>query len=66
MGDTSSLQDGSQVLVDIGAGVTNIIVHQGGIPTFVRILVMGGDSLTMALTSGLSIEREEAEAASAS
>jgi type IV pilus assembly protein PilM len=62
MGDTSSLSQGSQVLVDIGAGVTNIIVHVGGIPTFVRILVMGGDSLTMGLSSGLSIERTEAEA----
>jgi type IV pilus assembly protein PilM len=62
MGDTSPLNEGSQVLVDIGAGVTNIIVHQAGIPTFVRILVMGGDSLTLALTSGLGIEREEAEA----
>jgi type IV pilus assembly protein PilM len=62
MGDTSPLNEGSQVLVDIGAGVTNIIVHEHGIPTFVRILVMGGDSLTLALTSGLSVERGEAEA----
>jgi type IV pilus assembly protein PilM len=62
MGDTSPLEQGRQVLVDIGAGVTNIIVHETGVPTFVRILVMGGDSLTMALSSGLGIEREDAEA----
>jgi type IV pilus assembly protein PilM len=62
MGDTSRLEQGRQVLVDIGAGVTNIVIHDAGVPTFVRILVMGGDSLTMALSSGLSIEREEAEA----
>jgi type IV pilus assembly protein PilM len=61
MGETSPLSHGSQVLVDIGGGVTNIVVHDQGVPTFVRILVMGGDGLTMALTSGLSIEREEAE-----
>jgi type IV pilus assembly protein PilM len=61
MGDTSVLDQGSQVLVDIGAGVTNIVVHEQGIPTFVRILVMGGDSLTLALSSGLSIDRDEAE-----
>jgi type IV pilus assembly protein PilM len=61
MGDTSPLEQGRQVLVDIGAGVTNIIVHEAGVPTFVRILVMGGDSLTIALSSGLSIDREEAE-----
>jgi type IV pilus assembly protein PilM len=61
MGEISPLEHGSQVLVDIGAGVTNIVVHNQGVPTFVRILVMGGDSLTMALSSGLGIEREEAE-----
>jgi type IV pilus assembly protein PilM len=62
MGDTSSFEEGRQVLVDIGAGVTNIVVHHAGVPTFVRMLVMGGDSLTVALSSGLSIDREEAEA----
>jgi type IV pilus assembly protein PilM len=61
MGETALLDRGSQVLIDIGAGVTNIVVHEGGLPTFVRILVMGGDSLTEALSSGLSIDREEAE-----
>jgi type IV pilus assembly protein PilM len=61
MGETSPLAQGSQVLVDIGGGVTNILVHEQGIPTFVRILVMGGDNLTMALMSGLGLEREEAE-----
>lgn len=38
-GDDVLAGDGNQVLVDIGAGVTNVIVHERGVPTFVRILV---------------------------
>ena len=62
MGTTSSLETGNEVLIDIGAGVTNIVVHEAGIPTFVRILVMGGDEITDALGAGLGISAEEAEA----
>jgi type IV pilus assembly protein PilM len=63
MGDLSSMSQGNQVLVDVGAGITNIVVHDAGVPTFVRILVMGGDSITDALAAGLSCTRDEAEAA---
>jgi type IV pilus assembly protein PilM len=63
MGDDSTFGQGNQVLVDAGAGVTNIVVHEQGIPTFVRILVMGGDQITDALAAGMSVSREEAEAA---
>ncbi len=63
MGDESALEQGNQVLVDAGAGVTNIVVHEQGVPTFVRILVMGSDQITDALASGLAVTREEAEAA---
>lgn len=62
MGSTSTLDQGSEVLIDIGAGVTNIVVHEAGLPTFVRILVMGGDNITSALSSGLGVDRSEAEA----
>ncbi len=62
MGETSPVMEGSQVLVDIGGGVTNVIVHERGVPTFVRILVMGGDLITEALAAGLNVPREEAEA----
>ena len=61
MGDDSTFGQGNQVLVDAGAGVTNIIVHEHGIPTFVRILVMGGDQITDALAAGMSVSRQEAE-----
>ena len=62
MGDISALNQGNQVLVDVGAGITNIVVHEAGVPTFVRILVMGGEGITDALEAGLSTTREEAEA----
>ncbi len=60
-GNQSSMGQGNQVLVDIGGGVTNIVVHDAGTPTFVRILVMGGEAVTAALASGLGISRDEAE-----
>ncbi|MFP4234308.1 MAG: type IV pilus assembly protein PilM [Nitriliruptoraceae bacterium] len=63
VGDENSLEPGGQVLVDVGAGVTNMIVHDRGVPTFVRVMVMGGDQITDALAAGLSVTREEAEAA---
>ena len=33
-------------LIDIGARVTNIVVHSAGVPRFVRILLMGGQDIT--------------------
>ena len=38
-----------EALVDIGARVTNIVVHEGGVPRFVRILLMGGQDVTEAV-----------------
>jgi type IV pilus assembly protein PilM len=61
MGTTSPIDAGNEVLVDVGAGVTNIVVHEAGVPTFVRILVMGGDDITNALSAGLGVPTEEAE-----
>ncbi|MTV25548.1 type IV pilus assembly protein PilM [Nitriliruptoraceae bacterium ZYF776] len=61
MGDTSPIEAGRQVVIDVGAGVTTIVVHEAGIPDFVRILVLGGDDITSALASGLGTSDEEAE-----
>jgi len=55
----------SEALVDIGAGITNIVVHEQSKPRFVRILPMGGDDITQALASGLNVSWEEAEAVKA-
>lgn len=54
---------GAEALIDIGAGVTNISVHEAGIPRFVRILVLGGEDVTQGLVSGMGISRDDAEAA---
>ncbi len=51
----------AEALVDVGASVTNILVHQGGVPRFVRILLMGGSDITDALTERLGVPTEQAE-----
>jgi type IV pilus assembly protein PilM len=53
---------GAQAVVDVGAGVTNIVVHVGGEPRFVRILLVGGDDVTEALSEELGVPTDEAEA----
>jgi type IV pilus assembly protein PilM len=52
----------SEAIVDVGAGVTTIVVHEHGTPQFVRILPMGGDDITEALAAALQVGWEEAEA----
>jgi type IV pilus assembly protein PilM len=54
---------GAEAIVDVGAGVTNIVVHHNGEPRFVRILLVGGDDATTALASHLDTTFEEAETA---
>jgi type IV pilus assembly protein PilM len=51
----------AEALVDIGASVTNIVVHQGGVPRFVRILLMGGADITDAVAERLGVPASEAE-----
>jgi type IV pilus assembly protein PilM len=51
----------SEAIIDIGAGVTNIVVHEQGKPRFVRILPMGGVDVTDALVAGLGIDEIEAD-----
>ena len=50
-----------EMLIDVGASVTNIVVHENGIPRFVRILLMGGGSITDSLMTAMGVEHEEAE-----
>lgn len=59
----TALPEGSEALVDIGARVTNVVVHQGGNPRFVRILLMGGQDITDAIADHLSLGLEDAERA---
>ncbi|MDQ3985463.1 MAG: type IV pilus assembly protein PilM [Actinomycetota bacterium] len=53
---------GAEAIVDVGAGVTNVVVHHNGEARFVRILLTGGDDPTLALAEGLDVSYEEAEA----
>lgn len=53
---------GAEAVIDVGAGVSNIIVHVNGEPRFVRILLIGGDDITTAISTEMGIEFDEAEA----
>jgi type IV pilus assembly protein PilM len=48
--------------VDVGAKVTNIVVHEGGVPRFVRILLMGGQDVTDAVAERMGVPQNQAEA----
>lgn len=54
-------ETGGEALIDVGAGVTNIVVHQGGVPRFVRVLLMGGGDITEAVAEKMGVPLEEAE-----
>jgi type IV pilus assembly protein PilM len=60
--DTLPIDDPtSEALVDIGSRVTNVVVHAGGVPRFVRILLMGGQDVTDALAERVGASLAEAE-----
>lgn len=52
---------GDEAIVDIGAQITSICVHDRGITRFVRMLPSGGRDITLALASGLGIDENLAE-----
>src|SRR5919199_2587570 len=51
----------TEALIDIGARVTNIVVHSGGLPRFVRILLVGGQDVTDAVSEQLGVPMPQAE-----
>ena len=51
----------TEAVVDIGARVTNVVVHSGGVPRFVRILLMGGKDITDAVAERVGMGPMEAE-----
>jgi type IV pilus assembly protein PilM len=53
--------EGPQVLIDLGGGITSILVHERGVPTFVRTLVVGGDDITASLANTTNSEHSTAE-----
>lgn len=61
LGGEQAVGGEGQLLVDIGAGVTNILVHENGVPRFVRILVLGGDDISEGLSVAMNLTPEEAD-----
>jgi type IV pilus assembly protein PilM len=53
---------GVEAIVSIGGGVTVVVVHELGIPRFVRILGSGGRSITDAISRELDVTPDQAEA----
>ncbi len=53
---------GAEAIVSIGAGVTVMVAHEAGLPRFVRILAVGGRTLTEAIARDLELPFEQAEA----
>ena len=52
---------GGEAVIDVGAHVTNIVVHAAGETRFVRILPSGGRDITLAIARGMSVEDDVAE-----
>lgn len=51
-----------EAIVDVGARVTNVVVHDGGVPQFVRLLLLGGQDVTDAVAERFRVPAGEAEA----
>jgi len=59
--DSLGLAGSAEALVEVGASITNIVVHQGGVPRFVRMLLQGGADITESLSDQMGISGDEAE-----
>ena len=57
-------EGGEEAIVDIGATVTNILVHERGVTRFVRILPSGGRDITLAIARNFGVESDVAERSS--
>jgi type IV pilus assembly protein PilM len=54
-------RQGDEAVLDVGAHVTTICVHDRGVTRFVRILPSGGRDITLAISRGLGVEEDVAE-----
>jgi type IV pilus assembly protein PilM len=61
LGGQTGAEVETEALIDIGARVTNIVVHSGGMPRFVRILLVGGQDVTDAVSEQLGVPEAQAE-----
>ena len=51
----------AEAIVGVGAGVTNVVVHEAGIPRFVRTLNTGGNAVVDQLAGELAVDLDTAE-----
>lgn len=54
-------EEGEEAIIDVGAHVTNIVVHARGNTRFVRILPSGGRDVTLAIARAAGIDDDVAE-----
>jgi type IV pilus assembly protein PilM len=52
---------GEEAVIDVGAEITSIVVHEAGVPRFVRMLPTGGNDITNAVARALGVSVEEAD-----
>jgi type IV pilus assembly protein PilM len=50
-----------EAIIDIGAQLTTVVIHEHGVPRLVRTLARGGQQLTEQLADRMSINEQEAE-----
>lgn len=58
----AGLADQPEAIVSVGAGLTVVVVHQGGRPQFVRTIGTAGNAATAAISSTLDLPMSDAEA----
>ncbi|MDP8957768.1 MAG: type IV pilus assembly protein PilM [Actinomycetota bacterium] len=54
-------EEASQAVIDIGGGITQVIIARDGAVRFTRILTLGGQDFTSALVERLGITSDQAE-----
>lgn len=59
--EASLNEDSAVVLLDIGAEITNLVISQGGAPTFTRSLPGGSFSFAQAISEAANLDEEAAE-----
>jgi type IV pilus assembly protein PilM len=59
--DPATTMDGPEAIVAIGAGLTTVVVHEAGVPHFVRTIAEGGDTITAAIAGALDLPIDDAE-----
>ncbi len=59
--DPATALEGPEAIIAIGGGLTNVAVHENGVPHFVRTIAEGGDAVTAAIASVLGLPVADAE-----